>query len=154
MEQFGKTILSAYTMLEGYVTQLEDVIKTKARNSFYSRCDVVNLSEQLISLGEIRKDLIELKQIVEDVLNSIKPYDKILLSYKFFGVLPEDKDFDLTSRNYFRRQIKALQNFSNELKNKGYDEDWFKNKYLKIAFISAIYQNTLLEQGKKHVRLI
>lgn len=152
MEQFGKTILSAYPMLYGYVTQLEDVIKKKARNSFYTRCDVVNLSEQLLSLGEIRKDLIELKLIVEEVLSLIKPYDRILLSYKYFGILPEDKGFDLTSRNYFRKQIKALNNFSNMLIMKGYDQEWFKNKYLKIAFISAIYQNMILEQGKKHVR--
>ncbi len=152
MEQFGKTILSAYPMLYGYVTQIEDVIKRKARNSFYAKVNVVNLSEQLLSLGEIRKDLIELKLIVEEILSMIKPYDRILLSYKYFGIVPEDKDFDLTSRNYFRHQIKALKNFSSALVSKGYDEEWFKQKYLKIAFISAIYQKTILEQGKKHVR--
>lgn len=152
MEQFGKTILSAYPMLAGYVTQIEDVIKKRARNSFYARCDVLSLSEQLLSLGEIRKDLIELKLIVEEVLSLIKPYDRILISYKYFGITPSEEGFDLTSRNYFRKQIKALKNFSDALILKGYDKDWFKNKYLKIAFISAIYQKTILEQGKKHVR--
>ncbi len=152
MEQFGKTILSAYPMLYGYVTQIEEVIKRRARNSFYARCDVVGLSEELLSLGEIRKDLIELKLIVEEVLSLIKPYDRVLLSYKYFGIAPQEEDFDLTSRNYFRRQIKALKNFSDTLVSRGYDEEWFRNKYLKIAFISGIYQRTILEQGKKHVR--
>ncbi len=152
MEQFGKTILSAYPMLNGYVTQIEEVIKKRARNSFYARCDVVSLSEQLLSLGEIRKDLIELKLLVEEVLSIIKPYDRVLLSYKYFGITPEDDNFDLTSRNYFRRQIRALKNFSDALVSKGYDREWFEKKYLKIAFISGIYQKTLLEQGKKHVR--
>jgi hypothetical protein len=152
MEQFGKTILSAYPMLYGYVTQIEEVIKRRARNSFYARCDVVGLSEELLSLGEIRKDLIELKLIVEEVLSLIKPYDRVLLSYKYFGIAPQEEGFDLTSRNYFRRQIKALKNFSDTLVSRGYDEEWFRNKYLKIAFISGIYQRTILEQGKKHVR--
>lgn len=152
MEQFGKTILSAYPMLLGYVTQIEEIIKKRARNSFYARVDVVNLSEQLLTLGEIRKDLIELKLIVEEILSLIKPYDRVLLCYKYFGIMPEDSDFDLTSRNYFRRQIKALKNFSDMLVSKGYNQEWFEKKYLKIAFISGIYQKTLLEQGKKHIR--
>ncbi len=152
MEQFGKTILSAYPMLLGYVTQIEEIIKKRARNSFYARVDVVNLSEQLLTLGEIRKDLIELKLIVEEILSLIKPYDRVLLCYKYFGIMPEDSDFDLTSRNYFRRQIRALKNFSDMLVSKGYNQEWFEKKYLKIAFISGIYQKTLLEQGKKHIR--
>lgn len=152
MEQFGKTILSAYPMLLGYVTQIEEIIKKRARNSFYARVDVVNLSEQLLTLGEIRKDLIELKLIVEEILSLIKPYDRVLLCYKYFGIMPEDSDFDLTSRNYFRRQIRALKNFSDMLVSRGYNQEWFEKKYLKIAFISGIYQKILLEQGKKHIR--
>ncbi len=152
MENYAKTILSAYTQLPGMITQLENLIKKKAKNSFYLKCDAYALAEQLLGLGEIRKDLIELKDITEEVLDSIKPYDKILICYKYFGILPELEDFDHTSRNYFRKQVKALSNFANKLFEKGYDKEWFQNKYLKIAFISGIYQTTLLEQGKKHVR--
>lgn len=152
MENYSKTILSCYQDISGYITQIEDLIRAKARNSFYSRCSVENLSEQLITLGEIRKDLFELKTITEEVLNSLKVNDRILISYKYFGIMPEDKNFDLTSRNYFRRQISALKRFSNALIERGCDEKWFKVKYLKIAFIYGVYQKTLSEQGKKHVR--
>lgn len=152
MENYAKTILSCYMQLDGMITQIENIIKKKAKNSFYARCDVYALSEQLLSLGEIRKDLIELKTITDNVLDSIKPYDKLLIKYKYFGEVPDIEDFDHTSRNYFRKQVKALKNFADNLVNKGYDTNWFQNKYLKIAFISGIYQTTLLEQGKKHVR--
>ena len=152
MENYAKTILSSYMQLNGVITQIENLIKKKAKNSFYLRCDVVSFSEQLIALGEIRKDLIELKQITETVLNSIKPYDKILICYKYFGIVPQIEEFDHTSRNYFRKQVKALENFAKKLIELGYNEEWFKTKYLKIAFISGVYQTTLLEQGKKHVR--
>ena len=152
MENYSKTILSCYTTISGYITQIEDLIRAKARNSFYSRCDVVNLSEQLLSLGEIRKDLFELISITDEVLSSLKAQDRILISYKYFGEMPDDENFDHTSRNYFRRQISAVKRFTKALLDAGYDKEWFDKKYMKIAFIYSMYQKTLLEQGKKHVR--
>ena len=76
--------------------------------------------------------------------------DKTLIYYKYFGILPKDEDFDLKSRNYFRKQNKAIERFDNALKSKGYDEEWFFKKYLKISFIAGIYQKMILEEGKKH----
>ena len=152
MENYAKTILSCYDTIDGYITQIENVIKIKAKNSFYLRNGTVTLAEQLISLGEIRKDLIELSEIVDKMLKKMTEEDKILISYKYFGVKPKDENFDLTSRNYFRKQIRALKRFSELLVKNNYDEEWFKNKYLKIAYISSIYQLTLNENGKKHIR--
>ena len=152
MENYAKTILSCYDTIDGYITQIENVIKIKAKNSFYLRNGTVTLAEQLISLGEIRKDLIELSEIVDKILKKMTEEDKILISYKYFGVKPKDENFDLTSRNYFRKQIRALKRFSELLVKNNYDEEWFKNKYLKIAYISSIYQLTLNENGKKHIR--
>lgn len=152
MENYAKTILSCYDTIDGYITQIENVIKIKAKNSFYLRNGTVTLAEQLISLGEIRKDLIELSEIVDKILKKMTEEDKILISYKYFGIKPKDENFDLTSRNYFRKQIRALKRFSELLVKNNYDEEWFKNKYLKIAYISSIYQLTLNENGKKHIR--
>ena len=152
MEKYAKTILSSYNQLSGIITQIENVIQRRAKNSFYLRCDTTQLANELLSLGEIRKDLIELECIADDILSKIKPEDKTLILYKYMGVVPEDENFDHTSRNYFRKQIKALERFTNKLVSEGYDEEWFKNKYLKIAFISGVYNKTLLEEGKKHVR--
>ncbi len=152
MKMYSKTILSAYNQITSMITQIENTIERRAKNSFYMRCDTVTLAEQLISLGEIRKDLIELKYIADDILSKIKPEDATLLKYKYLGIVPDDENFDHTSRNYFRKQIKAIERFCNKLKIEGYDEEWFKNKYLKIAFISCAYQKTLDEEGKKHVR--
>lgn len=152
MKNYAKTILSAYNQIAGMITQIENTITHRAKNSFYMRYDTVTLAEQLITLGEIRKDLIELKYIADEIFNKIKQEDAILLKYKYLGITPSDENFDHTSRNYFRKQIKALERFANKLTAGGYDEEWFKGKYLKIAFISAVYKKTLLEEGKKHVR--
>ena len=152
MEKYAKTILSSYNQISGIITQIENVIQRRAKNSFYLRCDTTQLANELLSLGEIRKDLIELECIADDILSKIKPEDKTLILYKYMGVVPEDENFDHTSINYFRKQIKELERFTNKLVSEGYDEEWFKNKYLKIAFISGVYNKTLLEEGKKHVR--
>lgn len=152
MERYAKTILSSYNQISGIITQIENLIQRRAKNSFYLRCDTTQLANELLSLGEIRKDLIELRYIADDILGKIKPEDKTLICYKYMGIVPNDENFDHTSRNYFRKQIKAIERFTNKLKSEGYDEDWFKNKYLKIAFISGVYKKTLLEEGKKHVR--
>lgn len=152
MINYGKTMLSAYTSIEGVITQIENLIKTRARNSFYLRENTLGLANQLLRLGEIRKDLFELKELVEDVLASMSEEDRELISYKYFGYMPSNENFDHTSRNYFRKQVRALSRFSNKLEAMGYDGNWFTKKYLKIAFIAGVYQKTVLEEGKKHVR--
>ena len=152
MENYAKTILTCYDTIDGYITQIENLVRIKAKNSFYFRNGTIGLAEQLISLSEIRKDLMELSEIVDKMLKKMTEEDKILISYKYFGVQPEDKDFDLTSRNYFRKQVRAIKRFAELLKKSGFDEEWFKNKYLKIAYISSIYNLTIKENGKKHVR--
>ena len=151
MLNYAKTILSSYNQISGVITQIENVIQKRAKNSFYLRYDTVRLAEQLITLSEIRKDLIELKYITEDILSKIKPEDKILISYKYFGIVPSDENFDHTSRNYFRKQVKALERFATKLVNDGFDQERLQNKYLKIAFIAGVYKKTLLEEGNKHV---
>ena len=152
MEKYAKTILSSYNQISGIITQIENVIQRRAKNSFYLRCDTTQLANELLSLGEIRKDLIELECIADDILSKIKPEDKTLILYKYMGVVPEDENFDHTSRNYFRKQIKALNNFKGQLEKIGVTETWFENKYLKIAFIKNVHKKIILEEGKKHCK--
>ena len=151
MELYAKTILSCFMMLEKIVNQIENLIKTRARNSFYDYSSTLKQSDKILKLCNVRIDLLELKEIAQDVLNSLNYDEKTLISYKYFGILPKDKNYDLTSRNYFRKQVKALKKFSLILKGKGYNEDWFINKYMPISFISGTYTKVLNEQGKKLV---
>ena len=152
MSYHGKTMLSCYNTLDCVVGQIENIIKTKVKNSFYNFSPTYDQAEKILKLGEVRLDLLELKEITSEVLKELSEVDRILICYKYFGILPEDKNFDLTSRNYFRKQQRAIEKFDIKLKSKGYDEEWFKNKYLKIAFIAGVYKKMINEEGKKHVR--
>ncbi len=151
MNYYGKTMLSCYKKLDKLVLQIENLVRKKVKYSFYDYSSTYEQAESVLRLNDVRIDLLELKLITEEALNSLGEVDKTLICYKYFGILPKDKDFDLKSRNYFRKQNKAIERFSSALKSKGYDEDWFIKKYLKISFIAGIYQKMVLEEGKKHV---
>ena len=146
---YGKAMLNSYKGLDSVIKQIENLIVKKARGSFYSLNSTITLSNELISLSEVRLDLIELKEVVEEALSKINNEDRILLEYKYFNIIPKDENFDHTSRNYFRKQIKAINRFNLKLQSLGYTEEWFFKKYLKIAFINGAYQKAVSEEGKK-----
>ena len=93
----------------------------------------------------------ELKEIILKGLSFLKEEYRILLEYKYFKIIPNIENFDNKSRNYFRKQVRAIDKFHEALIELGYDEKWFFDNYLKIAFINGLYQKTLKEEGKKHV---
>ncbi|MBO5926124.1 MAG: hypothetical protein J6Q38_01010, partial [Clostridia bacterium] len=132
--------------------QIENVIRSKVRNSFYNFSPMSEQAEKILKLTDIRLDLLELKEITKDALSKLSEYDRTLIYYKYFGIKPKDDSFDLKSRNYFRKQNKALDRFNYILKEKGYNEDWFIKKYFRISFIAGAYQKMISEEGKKHAK--
>ncbi len=150
MKFYVKTILSCFIALDSVIEQIENIIKKKARNSFYEYEGAERLANEVLALCEVRYDLIDLKEKTANSLNKLSEYDKILIAYKYFGILPEDKNFDLTSRNYFRKQIRAIEKFSKLLENEGMTYEHFTKTYMKINYIASTYNKMVKEDGKKH----
>ncbi len=148
---YGKTMLTCFKNIDSINKQIENLIIKKAKASFYGNSSALAVSQELIDLSEIRLDLMELKEITETALSKVKEEDRILLKFKYFKDLPNDENFDHTSRNYFRKQVKAIDRFHKVLQDLGYDEKWFIDNYLKIPFIKGAYHKTIKEEGKKHV---
>ena len=151
MNYYEKTCLTCYPVIDAVVRQIENVIKKNAKNSFYGG-SAERIAEKIIDLSETRIDLIDLKGYVKAAYETLDALDKELIAYKYFGLIPKSKNFDHTSRNYFRRQVRALKTFSKQLKSAGLDEDFFAARYIKIAFINETYKRIVKEEGKKHVR--
>lgn len=151
MAYHGKTMLTAYMLIDNLVKQIENLIQSRARNSFFNFSSTFEQAEKILKLTEIRLDLIALKEITKNALDSLSEEDRVLIFYKYFKINPKDKDFDLTSRNYFRKQNKAIIKFEEILKRDGYTDEWFEKNYLKIAFIAGIYKKIIKDDGKKHV---
>ena len=140
---FGKTMLTCFKNIDSINKQIENLIIKKAKASFFGGASALAVSQELIDLGEVRLDLIELKEITQEALSKLKLEDKMLLEFKYFNVVPNIENFDHTSRNYFRKQVKAIERFNKILEGLGYDEKWFLDNYLKIPFIKGVYYKTI-----------
>ena len=149
---YGKTMLTCFKHIDSINNQIENLIIKKAKGSFYGTTSALDVANELIDLGEVRLDLMELKEVTEIALSKLSAEDKMLLEYKYFNLLPSIEDFDHTSRNYFRKQVRAIGRFNKALESLGYDEEWFLDNYLKIPFIKGAYHKTINEEGKKHAK--
>ncbi len=148
MTSYAKTILQSYKALVPLTMQIEEIIKAKAKNSFYNFSSTEILAEKILALIEAMKILIELKEVVDKALSKLSQRDKILIDYKYFGVTPSG-EFDHTSRKYYRMQVRALKNFCQALEGLGVTKEWFENNCLKIAYISQIHKMVTLKQRSK-----
>ena len=150
MSYYEKTVLSCYNALLPMINQIENLIKQKAKNSYYNFSPCQTQAEDILKLIEARVDLFDLKSLTEEALSKIPYEDLYLLKYRFFGEKP-NFEFDHTSRNYFRKQNKALEKFLKALNSIELTEKWFTDKYLKMPFIKNVHKKIILEEGKKHV---
>ena len=148
MCNYAKTALSCYNAITPLINSIESVIKKKVKNSArnYSSCE--KLADEIAKLIQVRLYLFDLKSLIDEALNKLKPYDITLIKYKYFNVTPNG-EFDHTSRNYFRKQVKALENFTLNFQNLGVSEEWFTEKYLTIPFILNVHKKILKTEGKK-----
>lgn len=149
---YGKTMLTCFKNIDSINKQIENLIIKKAKGSFYGTSSALAISQELIDLGEVRFDLMELKEVTLKALSKLKEEDKMLIEYKYFQIVPNVENFDHTSRNYFRKQVRAIDRFHKILEKLGYDEKWFFDNYLKIPFIKGAYHKTIKEEGKKHAQ--
>ncbi|MBO5713578.1 MAG: hypothetical protein J6R88_05215 [Clostridia bacterium] len=150
MSYYEKTIIASYNALMPLCTQLETVIKQKAKNSYYNYSPCYNQANEILKLVEVRLDLLELKSLIDEALSKLSFEDSFLIKYKYLGVKP-DFEFDHTSRNYFRKQVKAIEKFKKALVSIGVTEEWFTKRYLGIAYFKCLDKKIKNEEGKKHV---
>lgn len=148
MNYYEKTLLSVYKSLDGVINQMEHIIKQKARNSYYDYTPCEIQAENILKIVNARFDLIELKNLIEEAVSKLNETNKLLITFKYFKIKP-NFEFDHTSRNYFRKQIKALNSFSIVLKSLGFNEKQFESKYLTMPFIYRVYKKILIKEGKQ-----
>ena len=151
MSYYVKTILSCYKALMPLSKQMETIIKQKAKNSYYNYSPCQVQAEEILKIVNVRLLLLDLKSLTEEALSKLSFNDLWLIKYKYFGETP-DFEFDHTSRNYFRKQVKVIEKLKKVFCSIGVTEEWFMNNYFDIVFIKKYYNKIIKEEGKKHVR--
>ena len=96
----------------------------------------LNQFEEIIGLTHQKRIVYALKLCLDAALNGFSENDKDFLDYKYFRLKPRDyyKDYDASSRGYFRKQVRLAEKFAELLQNEGYSDERFEEECLSIEF--------------------
>lgn len=123
---YAKACLYAYPHIDDTLQQLHE---KRLRVALASRTDCKYGMDHYANIIEswIETDcLVELKNKIDVTLKIFTQNDIDLFEYKYFHRKPKEyfKDFDYYSRQYFRRQISAVNRFASKLEQLGINEEW------------------------------
>lgn len=139
-ELYAKTLLYAYSHAEGYIKQIDDLVLRRAVSSMYDVSSPVSQAERIIEYIEQKKLLIYILRTIEEVVATFSKHDQDCFDYKYLKRMPKEyfKDFDYSSRSYFRHQNALVEKFASRLSLVGIDDEFFIKKCLKINFFKAL----------------
>ncbi|MBR5192097.1 MAG: hypothetical protein IKW33_01640 [Clostridia bacterium] len=142
---YAKTLLYAYPNLISLTEQIDELVEKKAFASMGIFSPALFQCEQILGLTNQKQIIINVKIILDKVLEKFSLDELDCFSYKYFKNKPKEyfKNFDASSRGYFRKQIKLINLFSKRLEYCGIDDDWFIKNCLNIDFFKELYKRVL-----------
>ena len=137
---YAKSVLYAYPVAEELLSQIDELVLKKALASMHIFSPAEEQCEKIIAFTEQKKIIIYMVRVLEEVIDELSEPEKDLLDYKYFKKKPKThyKDFDYTSRAYFRRQQCVADKVAGKLESKGFNDEYFKDKCLKINFFREL----------------
>ncbi len=148
---YTKVLLYAYPNIESLIDQIDELIEKKALSSMDSQQPCIEICNSVIGLIKEKDLYLDLMVTLDGIFENFTEEEMLCIEYKYFLVRDKVKfrDFDYTSKQYFRRQNKILEKIKRRLEKRGYDDNFFKEKYMPIKFI-----NSLLRGVKEREKLI
>lgn len=154
---WAKTLLTTYNCLEPISDAIDKLVISQGVNSCCNNLTTLENAEKIINLIQRKKNMVNLKVIIENVMASLEPQSARILIMKYFDKVKPEVCFSLlglSRRTYFRKIDKAIDEFSIHLKNFGYTsetleqilkkENWIKeyfNHFAKQKETSQIDEN-------------
>ncbi len=142
---YTKTLLYAYPHIKAIEEQIDDLVMRKALSSMtdFSPCE--EQCEKIIELTEQKKTMIDFYLRMQKVINKTTEYQRDCLDYKYFKQRPKSyyKDFDCTSRGYFRRQVSLVSRIAKFMEKAGLNDKWFEEHCLKISFFYELLRRVV-----------
>jgi len=133
-----KTLLYSYPCFSKQIKNIEDKsIKIGLNSSNYKTMETV---ERMINLFKEKMCYIKLEHIISLVLSRLSPEYINLLKYKYFRNYSSDLviDFDYTSREYYRKQVRILKYFSRSFDLCNLTNEFFETECLQFNFIRSM----------------
>ncbi len=148
---YTKTVLYAFPLLDKIIERIDDVIECRAMSSMDNYEPCFNQAERIVIYSMQKMALLGLKMTTERLINSFTKANADCVEYKYFKRKDKEyfKDFDYTSRNYFRKQTKIVELLCVLFEKHGYDDARFEQDFLSIPFMRDLYYRT-----RRHERLM
>lgn len=136
---YEKTILSSYYRIDEYIEDCEKAVTYRALTSYSTKESTMTQIDKIINLIYAKNRLCDLKSKLNGIFSKFTQDETDCIRYKYYHVKPRE-DFDYTSRNYFRKQLRILKKISLMLEKKKMDEKWFCENYADIYFLKSIFE--------------
>ena len=151
MENFlwSKALLKSYNRLDQVAEILDRTVLSRGLASQFSFNNTEIIAGKILSVIERKKTLVQIKAIIEECLSKLSgKYFKILaLKYldnmKFCEIA---KVMDISMRSCFRIVNKAMEQFSQNLLDIGYDEEHLRLLVKNEPFIKTVYNEVLKDE--------
>ncbi len=146
MRIWSFTILTAYRNLEKVANSIDKCINTCAAASISYDGDTLELMDAMLELIKRKERIINLKVVVDEVLDKLEPKEKKVLLLRFVDKVKfEDlsKELGCCSRTAFRCYDHAIWSFDRECEKCGYGPEWLSRRYENDIFVSKILDRVI-----------
>ena len=137
---YEKVFLYVYPHLDAIIKSLDGCVMKRALHSFSDYSSALKQAENIVNLTNEKTLLLNLKDDLDDIISTFSPEDVKYFEYKYFKTKRKSyfEDFDFTSRQYFRKQVRLAKEFRKKLEKKGYTEEYYDNYYHKIDLLLQV----------------
>ncbi len=146
---YVKTLLYAYPNIHKIINRIDDIVNKKAMESMNDFSDCKEQCENIIKLTAQKGILFEIKYYLDKILSRLLDEEREYIEFKYFKrkKREEFKDVDLSSRNYFRKQVKLFEYICSCFEWLNLTDEWFENKCERIPYVKKLLQSVLLKQN-------
>ncbi len=143
MENYLKTVLYAYPLLETVGEDYKQHIRNKALLSYDGRWDTLRLAEYLAE-EILQKNRLEwLKRVVERVLDKLSQTERELIALRYFGKKRKENTGSFSAwsdRKYFRMQQRTGEKAGGMLAAAGVTKKKFFEELAPIEMIAKVHK--------------
>lgn len=150
-ESYIKTLLYLYPRIDDRINYIEEQSIKLGFNSMYHK--TFEVIEAIYHLYKEKYLYTMIKNVIDIIKSRLSLEQLGLLEYKYFrdDSIVINKDFDYTSRGYFRKQNALLKQLSVSFALCGFTDEFFEKECLKYEFINTLLNN--IKTGEiKYVR--
>ena len=160
MKYWSKSALSVYKYLEKMANNIDKIILDTGKNSnnlnIQKYQTTMYQTKKILEYMDRKRKIINLKIAVEDSLMMLSKTERRILVLVFIDGIKSDVVAELLGfslRTFFRKKLKALNNFAEQMIKCGYNMRFFDKEYSTERWLYSVYEECILKYNKDEDKL-